>query len=338
MRAWQSVRVRLIAMAGLMVLVVATGLTPAANASRKLGDGAIGQLLVKAPVAFGPWARVPNTGGNIVAGSGDGIAGEFHVVYADGTGAIFHILRRADGSWSAPLNIAAVAGDPGDVVAVSATNVAQELHVLMATDGGAIFHTIRHADGGWQHIGNVAGAAGDPGDVDDVAGADVNNELHVVMATDSGAVFHTIRHSSGWDHIGNVGSVAGDPGDVRAVTATGVGGEFYLTEVTSDNKAWFTIRHSNGWDQVRNVRTLASGLTGILHSAASTGIRSEYHLVVNGPGPDAVPHVSYTIRRSDGTWTPFNDVASTLGTTSTVFSVGGGSVSRTMNLVAVVRP
>ena len=107
------------------------------------------------------------------------VAGELHVVIsADvSTGAVYHTIRHADGTWTPFGDVKTQSGNPGGIRDVAAASVNNELHVLAATGAlapqGQVFHTVRHADGSWSPFGNVEEQAGDIGQAYTVAAAGV---------------------------------------------------------------------------------------------------------------------------------------------------------------------
>jgi hypothetical protein len=152
-----------------------------------------------------------------------GINGELHVCGVTDDGAMWHCIRRANGSWIGFGDVKGQAGHhTGPFNAVGCAEIDRELQVCGVTNDGGMWHTIRHADQ-WDGFGDVKGQAGrHPGQFTAVGCAAVNSELQLCGVTNDGGMWHTIRHADRWDGFGDVKGQAGNPGRFLAIAGAGL--------------------------------------------------------------------------------------------------------------------
>ncbi|GAA2276108.1 hypothetical protein GCM10009853_032790 [Glycomyces scopariae] len=134
-------------------------------------DGAIFLNIRAADGTWGSWANVETGAGQIGDVSRVALAGtgaQLQVVARSAGYALYHAIRKGDGTWQKFAKPSALSGlQP---IAISAANVGGEMQLGMIdlTDAGQVVkHTIRRTDGTWQKVGTVssAGMSAQPGEL-----------------------------------------------------------------------------------------------------------------------------------------------------------------------------
>ncbi|MFJ6934827.1 trypsin-like serine protease [Streptomyces sp. NPDC101132] len=226
-------------------------------------------------------------------------------------------IRLADGTWTGFTDVQAAAGGVGGVRAASVAGVNGDTHVVVLATDGRLHHTVRTADGRWGTFGHIGAVAGTLENVTQVSTVSVGADLHVV-AVAGGRVFHTVRNATGhWTPFGDVEAATGPIGDVSQVATASAGGALQVIAV-SGGRALHTLRATTGhWTAWGNVAQ-AAGPTGPVTSVAMAGTGGDAHVVVATDGGTRQYHA---IRRADGRWDSFGDLAGVLG------NVTAGSVA-----------
>jgi hypothetical protein len=229
------------------------------------------------------------------------------VVGVTNDGALWHTIRRQDGTWFGFGDVKGQAGDRGRFVSVGCAGTNGGLHVCGTTRDGAVWHTIRSSGGGWLGFGDVKSQAADRGVFTSVACAGLAEELHVCGTVEDGNLWHAIRRDNGtWVGFGDVRSQAGNRGAVRAVGAAVVNGGLHLCAITADGTLWHTIRHDTAkWEGFGDVKS-QTGDRGRFVSVGCASVADELH--VCGVTEDG--KVWHTIRHLNGSWEGFGDVES----------------------------
>jgi hypothetical protein len=151
------------------------------------------------------------------------IGADLHVS-ATANGNLWHLIRRADGSWTPFGDVRGVAlvqnpgtPNPGLFQKVSCTELNGELHVCTSAND-TLWHTIRRADTSWYPFGNVTAVvlgqnpnSPNPGTITAVSCSTLAGELHVCASSGS-ILWHTIRRADGsWTAFENVYASSGTP-------------------------------------------------------------------------------------------------------------------------------
>ena len=229
-----------------------------------------------------------------------------HLCAVSADGHLWHTIRKANGTWTAFGDVEGKAGDRGSFVAIAMTEIVGELHVVGVTSDGKLWHTIRKEDGTWLPFGDVKGQAGERGRFLRV-GIASTGELHVSGVTSEGKVWHTIRRRDGsWLPFGDVIAQAGSRGSFKDTNCVALGLELHLSGVTADGRLWHTVRRENGsWTPFGDVEGQAGDRGSFVRvSLAQNPTVGEIHL----SGVTSDGKLWHTIRKADGSWTPFGDV------------------------------
>ncbi|MFJ7160019.1 trypsin-like serine protease [Streptomyces sp. NPDC101118] len=232
-------------------------------------------------------------------------------------GGLHQAVRLADGTWTGSTDVQAAAGSVGGVRAASVAGINGDTHVVVLAADGRLHHTIRTADGRWGSFGHIGAVAGTLENVTQVSTVSVGADLHVV-AVAGGRVFHTVRNATGhWTPFGDVEAATGPVGAVTQVATASAGGALQVIAV-SGGKALHALRAPTGhWTAWGNVAQ-AAGPTGPVTSVAMAGTGGDAHVVVSTDGGTRQYHA---IRKADGRWDSFGDLAGVLG------NVTAGSVA-----------
>jgi hypothetical protein len=233
--------------------------------------------------------------------------------------ALWHTIRRADGSWpyqfgDAGSLLAHLHDSPPYYAVACATNAIGDLHVIAKTDL-RIWHTIRLADGSWPYpFGNVdevtsSGIGENYGAF--ACATNAAGDLHVIT-TDfpQGRILHTIRLANGsWPYpfqqlpLPNIGKL-----DSVACATNSAGDLRVLAGLEEPGKIWHTIRRADGsWPYpFGDVEAVTSNIGATLGCACATNAAGDLHVLTSS---DPQGKIWHTIRRADGSWPyPFGDV------------------------------
>ncbi|MFJ7160005.1 trypsin-like serine protease [Streptomyces sp. NPDC101118] len=242
---------------------------------------------------------------------------------------LYQAIRLADGTWTDAADVEAKAGTIGGVRASAVAGINGDTHVVALGGDGKVHHTVRKADGTWGSFGDVNQAASPLSNVTQLSAVSIGYELHVV-AVANGRPYHTVRRQDGtWTVFGDVTGAAGPIGTVTAVATAHTAGQLQVIAV-SGGKAYHTLRATNGtWTKWGDVAG-AAGATGPVTAVAMAGTGSDAHVVI---ATDNGTQQYHSLRKGDGTWTPFGNLTPYLGQI-TVKSLGAGSVDGELQLAA----
>jgi hypothetical protein len=197
------------------------------------------------------------------------------------------------------------------------------LHALAVPTGtGSLRHAMRVNNGAWSTFRDVEVQAGEIGHIGMVEAAAGAEGLHVIATVKEGldlsGLYHTIRRPNGaWTLFGNVNTQTGYRGPYRSIGMSSGTAGMHVCANSSDGKIWHSIRSSNGtWTRWGDVKAAAGNNPGVFQSmdcAISTRwvgltLVEELHVVANIASRGGTWH---TLRRSNGTWTPFVRVDTT---------------------------
>jgi hypothetical protein len=136
--------------------------------------------------------------------------------------------------------------------------------------------------------------------------------MHVCAVPKDDRLMHTIRRADGsWLPWGDVEGQTGDIGQVQRVAASAtVNGELHVCAVTQDGRLTHTIRRADGsWLKFGDVEGQASDIGKVAHVAVSETASGELHVCAVGLDPlTSASRLMHTIRRADGSWSPWGDV------------------------------
>ncbi|WP_328299405.1 transglycosylase family protein [Streptomyces sp. NBC_00435] len=231
-------------------------------------------------------------------------------VVVNGGGAIFHGLRKADGTWTGFGNIESQAGDIGTVGSVADAGLNGDTHVVAVGGNGHVYHTIRLANGSWGTFGDVDAAAGALGPVTKVSAVTIGTDVNVLAVAD-GKLNHSVRHFDGsWTPFGDVSAEAGAlPAPVTSAAEASVNGQLQVV-VVAGGRVYHSIRGSGGtWSAWGDVYAAAGG-SGTASDVAVAGTGSDMQIIVTSNNGTKQVHGA---RLGDGTWLPLTDLAATLG-------------------------
>lgn len=148
---------------------------------------------------------------------------------------------------------------------------------------------------------------------------------HFLALTVEGHLRHTMRRDDGsWTAWGNVEQMIGSPGGALVhVDCASVAGELNVCVVLDSGELRHTIRrHDGSWTSWGNVEQMTGPTRGELVQVACTGVDGELHVIgVFGEGT-----LRHTIRRHNGTWTPWGDVERLTGEAGNLRSVSVAGV------------
>ncbi|MFJ6053460.1 trypsin-like serine protease [Streptomyces sp. NPDC092307] len=222
-------------------------------------------------------------------------------------GSLYQGIRLPDGSWTGFTDVQGKVDNLGGIRGSAAAGINGDTHVLAISNSGGLFHTIRKADGTWGRFGDVFAAANALGKLTQVSAVSIGYDLHVVAVAD-GKAFHTVRDATGnWTRFRDISG--NSLGNVTAAATASVRGELQVGLV-SGGKPYHSIRQANGnWMSWGNVAQ-AAGATGPVTAVAMAGAADGTHFTV---ATDNGAHQYHSLRKPDGTWTPFGDLKPYLG-------------------------
>lgn len=201
--------------------------------------------------------------------------------------------------------LAAAAGDPG------------LLHLVAVTEDRRLLHTIRRANGAWDRFGEIEGQTGDIGVVHQANARYSSGGLFVPVLTRftppffTNEPFFTIRSDNGgWVPFAPLH----DNGSLRSFSHMDVS-----LGRTSNGDVHFCSRGFG--DVAHGIRRASTGGFGGFNSvgfatltvlestlaADCDGVGDELHLALGTFFTNSDGRVRMTMRRADGTWTPFQD-------------------------------
>jgi hypothetical protein len=183
---------------------------------------------------------------------------------------------------------------------------------LLTSELNELLHTIRLTTGEWYRFGDVLLATKKslPVPISGISSAGIDDQLHVCVNGGSYQLFHTVRFGDGnWTVFGDVGAVTGLSEQVQTQCCASVAGELHVIAGTAV-KVRHAIRHPNGiWTEFGDVFYETGSPANPVFSVAAAGVGAELHVCF----VDAQQRLLHTIRHSNGTWTPLEDLSSTLG-------------------------
>jgi hypothetical protein len=272
-----------------------------------------------------------------------------HVLCVGASGMLTHTIRRIDGSWLPFGDVRSVVlgANPGspDPVAfedVACAGVGNDLQLCGLTRGGGVVHTIRALDGSWPFgFGDLLAAAAAPrGSVFSVGAAGLPDQFRAcaaiktttgsIVSTDQ-ALYETARNSAGsWSPFANRG------GSFSDVSFAQAGGMLHFCGITFDhagvasNMLNHALKSGSTWTPFGDVRSVVlaenpgSFDPGLFHLVSCAGIDGELHICAISSG-----RLFHTIRRANGTFSPFGDVVTAVvgGNPGSPSPSGLGSVS-----------
>ncbi|MDR7276342.1 hypothetical protein [Catenuloplanes atrovinosus] len=198
------------------------------------------------------------------------IGGELQVVTINHAGRAFHGIRRANGTWSAPLTDVKDAvprgNDAGTLHRVAVAHANGELHLAVLGSTG-LYHAVRHANGTWSAFTDVKRTtAGDPGYVTDVTIAGDGPDLHLAVSTIDNGLFHARRlEAARWTRFEDVQRRTGNPKDHQFQQLSGsvAAGRFHLLARSGTQGLRYTARRADGgWEQMISLPTVAGTIPG----------------------------------------------------------------------------
>lgn len=253
-------------------------------------------------------------------------------VVVNGGGAIFHGLRKPDGTWSGFGNIASQAGDIGTVGSVADAGLNGDTHVVAVGGNGHVFHTIRLANGTWGTFGDVNASAGNLTSVSKLSAVTIGTELNVLAVADGG-LYHSVRHFDGsWTQFGDVMAEAGAlPAPVTSASEASVNGQLQVA-VVAGGRVYHSLRSNDGnWTPWGDVYT-AAGNAGVASDVAVAGTGTDMQIVVTAANGAKQFHAA---RTSDGNWTTLTDMTSVLGSSFTATGVSVAAVDNELQATFV---
>jgi hypothetical protein len=222
-------------------------------------------------------------------------------------GALYHSIRRANGSWTALGNVLGANGTSVAMTETAGAVIYGELHVLGADRNGGLWHSIRRRNGSWTGFTAVFPFAGDPGEVQKVAAAAIGGVLHVLVIT-NWELSYTVRRGDGsWEPFRPIHPIHPDadpPREVAAVEAPG--GALHIVVLGSDFDVYHRVRWDNGtWSPFISLGIPAYEVVVDVAIAADLwGVHVA--LITDHPHVNVVDtKVFHRMRNSDGSWTPW---------------------------------
>lgn len=262
-----------------------------------------------------------------IAGLADGSS---HVVAIDGSGKVFHRVRRADGTWT---DFAGLNGlGTLDTASASAVSVAglPDGSVQVAIDGdGGVFHRERRPDGTWSQFAPLNGrGTTSTAQASAVAIAGLpDGSSHVVIIGAGGATYHRVRYPSGhWSEFAPLNGVG--TSSVALGTAVAVAGlpdgSAQVSIVGTDGNVYHRVRHPNGsWTEFSPLRNTDSSQIAKGSAVAIAGLPdgSSQMLIVSLDGS-----VLHSVRQASGHWSTFrglNGMGTTGAAKGTAVAIAG---------------
>jgi hypothetical protein len=137
--------------------------------------------------------------------------------------------------------------------------------------------------------------------------------LHLAGVTADGRLWHTIRTGS-WTPFGDVEGQTGDGGFIVDVAVVNFFAQLHLCAVNSSGRLWHTIRRTDGsWFPFGDVEGQAGDRGNFVRVSAGFAQVTVTTVVLHLCGVSADGRLWHTIRRADGSWTPFGDVEGQAG-------------------------
>ncbi len=200
--------------------------------------------------------------------------------------------------------------------------MAQELHLVVEVWGG-LWHAIRHPDGHWTRFGDVRAVTGLQGQVGWSACAGIGGELHVLAVTSTGLV-HAIRRADGsWTKFGSVNAATRYTGNLSTPACAAIGTDLHVCASTQA-RIFHSIRYGNGsWTGFGDVAGQAGPSGAVNFKLGLCGLAGELHVFavawdLNGPYP--VGALLHTIRHTNGSWTPWQNLSNVIANAPTRIS------------------
>ncbi|MFE5513016.1 trypsin-like serine protease [Streptomyces sp. NPDC056529] len=225
---------------------------------------------------------------------------------------LYQATRLNDASWTGFQDVQNKASSLNGIRASSATGMNGDTHVVAISNNAGLYHTIRKQDGTWSPFGNVFDVAGELGNLTSVTTAGIGFDLHILAVAD-GKAFHAVRKQDGnWTRFRDISN---GRTNITAAAMTAVSGELQ-TGIVSNGKLYHSVRKANdtwtAWGDVSGQANQASPIGPITSVSAATG-SDEAHFVI---ATDNGTRQYHTIRSANGSWAPFGDLKSVLGTVS----------------------
>lgn len=222
-----------------------------------------------------------------------------HITGITMEGALYHTVRRADGSWQ---GFASVINEP--MATANCTSAGQWLHYVPVGRNGTLYYTTRQIDQSW------ATTFGDTGirEIATASCAGVGESLHVVALSRNTGIYHTIRFGDGTWQPG-----VGDTGihNMAGVACAPIGDTLHLVLIDRNGTLFHTLRNGDGsWQQgLGNVQQAAANgpasFAPHASAVACTAIGQDLHIVAQ----TADSKLYHTIRFGNGSWQGFGDVS-----------------------------
>ena len=241
----------------------------------------------------------------VPAGPASAAIGDAHWLGALDDGNLYHMIRRANGSWT---QLGDVRGANGTSVPMYETAGATDgpwLHVLGVDYDGGLWHSIRYNDGAWSGFTAVFPFTGNPGEVRKVAAASHYGELHVLVIT-QWELSYTVRHIDGsWEPFRPIHPIHPDadpPQEVAAVMDSW--GVLHVVVVGSDLSVYHRVRYLDGtWSPFGD---LGIPRWEALVDVAIAASRWSVHVAIVTRHPNiniTESGVYHRVRYYDGSWT-----------------------------------
>jgi len=227
-----------------------------------------------------------------------------HVLAGQANGDLMHQTRAGDGTWK-PSWVEVDTSPPRTLYRVSCVGMSKDLHLVAALNNGAPSHGVRNgSDGSWTAFSPIPSQSGPTTGAPHVAVASLGRELHVFGASEGGrTLYHTVRNEDAswqprWVTLRTFGRISH--------VATARVGTTIHTAVVTDGKLLHAIRASDGtWSNWGNIESAAGDIANDVLDVALAGIGAQLHVVVVSGSSE----VYHAIRRGDGSWQRFRQVA-----------------------------
>lgn len=161
--------------------------------------------------------------------------------------------------------------------------------------------------------------------------------VHLAGVTEDGHLWHTYRGPS-WTPFGDVEGQTGDVGFIVDVALVNFFAQLHLCAVSSSGRLWHTIRQEVGgsWTPFGDVEGQAGERgqfvrVGTTEAAIGPNGSSQLHVC----GVSADGRLWHSIRRGNGTWTPFGDVEGQAGNRGDFVGVDCAGIGNQLHVTGI---